>query len=64
MTTIASPTTGALTSSAAAAGGRVHARPLLVARYYVLTTAAPAAGLLDVARRGTEAGWEAPEGTR
>jgi hypothetical protein len=48
----------------AAAGGRVRARPLLVARYYVLTTASLAAGLYDWLRHGTEAGWEAPEGTR
>ncbi len=48
----------------ALAGGRVRARPLLVARYYVLTTAALAAGLYDWLRHGTEAGWEAPEGTR
>jgi hypothetical protein len=46
------------------AGGRVRARPLLVARYYVLTTAAQAAGLYDWLRHGTEIGWEAPEGTR
>jgi hypothetical protein len=46
------------------AGGRVRARPLLVARYYVLTTAALAAGLYDWLRYGTEVGWEAPEGTR
>jgi cellulose synthase/poly-beta-1,6-N-acetylglucosamine synthase-like glycosyltransferase len=39
-------------------------RPFLVARYYVLTTAALAAGLYDWLRHGTEAGWEAPEGTR
>jgi hypothetical protein len=48
----------------AAAGGRVRARPLLVARYYALTTASLAAGLYDWLRHGTEAGWEAPEGTR
>jgi len=48
----------------AAAGGRVRSRPLLVARYYVLTTAALAAGLFDWLRYGTEIGWEAPEGTR
>jgi hypothetical protein len=48
----------------AAAGGRVRARPFLVARYYVLTTAALAAGLYDWLRHGTEAGWEAAEGTR
>ena len=39
-------------------------RPLLVARYYVLTTAALAAGLWDWLRHGTPAGWTAPEGTR
>jgi O-antigen/teichoic acid export membrane protein len=48
----------------AAAGGRARARPLLVARYYVLTTASLAAGLYDWLRHGTPAGWEAPEGTR
>jgi len=48
----------------AAAGGRVRLRPLLVARYYVLTTAALAAGFYDWLRHGTEAGWEAQEGTR
>jgi hypothetical protein len=48
----------------AAAGSRVRSRPLLVARYYVLTTAALAAGLFDWLRYGTEVGWEAPEGTR
>jgi cellulose synthase/poly-beta-1,6-N-acetylglucosamine synthase-like glycosyltransferase len=40
------------------------AGPLLVARYYVLTTASLAAGLWDWLRRGTPAGWEAAEGTR
>jgi cellulose synthase/poly-beta-1,6-N-acetylglucosamine synthase-like glycosyltransferase len=49
---------------AAAAAGAVPARPLLVARYYVLTTASVAAGLADWLRRGTPAGWEAAEGTR
>ncbi len=50
---------------AAALGARtVPARPLLVARYYVLTTASLAAGLWDWLARGTEAGWEAAEGTR
>jgi cellulose synthase/poly-beta-1,6-N-acetylglucosamine synthase-like glycosyltransferase len=49
---------------AALAGGRVRARPLLLARYYVLTTAALAAGLWDHLRHGTPAGWEPPEGTR
>jgi cellulose synthase/poly-beta-1,6-N-acetylglucosamine synthase-like glycosyltransferase len=50
--------------AAAAAGGRIRARPLLVARYYVLTTAAIAAGLYDQVRHGTPAGWEPAEGTR
>ena len=39
-------------------------RPLLVARYYVLTTASVGAGLWDWLRHGTPAGWEAAEGTR
>lgn len=50
--------------AAAAAGGRLRTRPLLVARYYVLTTASLAAGLADWLRHGTEAGWDPPEGTR
>ncbi len=49
---------------AAAAGGRLPLRPLLLARYYVATTAALAFGLYDHLRHGTPAGWEAPEGTR
>ncbi len=49
---------------AAALGGAVRARPLLVARYYVLTTASVAAGLWDHLRHGTPAGWAPPEGTR
>jgi glycosyltransferase involved in cell wall biosynthesis len=40
------------------------ARPLLLARYYVLTTASLAAGLWDWVTRGTPAGWEPAEGTR
>ena len=48
----------------AAAGGRVRMRPLLVARYYVLTQASIAMGLWDWLRHGTPAGWSAPEGTR
>jgi hypothetical protein len=39
-------------------------RPLLIARYYVLTTASIALGLLDWLRHGTVATWEAAEGTR
>jgi hypothetical protein len=50
--------------AAAVAGGRVRSRPLLVARYYVLTTASIAAGLWDHLRHGTPAGWAPPEGTR
>jgi hypothetical protein len=46
------------------AGDRARARPLLVARYYVLTTASIAAGLWDHLRHGTPAGWTPPEGTR
>ena len=49
---------------AAAAAGGLRARPLLLARYYVLTTASLAAGLWDWLRRGTHAGWEPAEGTR
>jgi hypothetical protein len=49
---------------AALAAGVVPLRPLLVARYYVLTTASLAAGLWDWLTQGTEAGWEAAEGTR
>jgi glycosyltransferase involved in cell wall biosynthesis len=45
-------------------GGALRVRPLLIARYYVLTTAAPAAGLWDWLRHGTDASWEAAEGTR
>lgn len=50
--------------AAAALGGSVRARPLLLARYYVLTTASVAAGLWDWLRHGTPAGWEPPPGTR
>ena len=42
----------------------VRARPFLIARYYVLTTASLAAGLWDWLRSGTTAGWEPAEGTR
>ena len=45
-------------------GGVVKARPLLIARYYVLMTASIAGGWWDWWRHGTEAGWEPPEGTR
>jgi cellulose synthase/poly-beta-1,6-N-acetylglucosamine synthase-like glycosyltransferase len=42
----------------------VPSRPLLIARYYVLTTVSLAAGLWDWLTRGTPAGWEPAEGTR
>jgi cellulose synthase/poly-beta-1,6-N-acetylglucosamine synthase-like glycosyltransferase len=50
--------------AAAALGGLIGARPLLLARYYVLSTASPAAGLWDWLRHGVSASWEAAEGTR
>jgi cellulose synthase/poly-beta-1,6-N-acetylglucosamine synthase-like glycosyltransferase len=49
---------------AALAAGALKLRPLLVARYYVLTTASPAAGLWDWLRHGTPAWWDPAEGTR
>jgi cellulose synthase/poly-beta-1,6-N-acetylglucosamine synthase-like glycosyltransferase len=49
---------------AALAASVVSARPLLVARYYVLTTASLAGGLWDWVAHGTHAGWEPAEGTR
>jgi cellulose synthase/poly-beta-1,6-N-acetylglucosamine synthase-like glycosyltransferase len=49
---------------AALLAGRLRLRPLLLARYYVLTTASPAAGLWDWLRHGTSPAWEAAEGTR
>jgi glycosyltransferase involved in cell wall biosynthesis len=49
---------------AAALAGAVPARPMLLARYYVLTTASLAAGLWDWLVHGTSAGWEPAEGTR
>jgi cellulose synthase/poly-beta-1,6-N-acetylglucosamine synthase-like glycosyltransferase len=49
---------------AAALAGLAPARPLLIARYYVLTTASLAAGLWDWLAHGTSAGWEPAEGTR
>jgi hypothetical protein len=50
--------------AAALVGGRFRARPLLVARYYLLTQGSIALGLWDHLRHGTEPGWDAPEGTR
>ena len=49
---------------AALLAGVLRARPLLLARYYVLATASPAAGLWDWLRHGTSASWEAAQGTR
>jgi cellulose synthase/poly-beta-1,6-N-acetylglucosamine synthase-like glycosyltransferase len=48
----------------AALGGVLRVRALLLARYYVLTTASLALGFWDWARHGTTAVWEAAEGTR
>jgi cellulose synthase/poly-beta-1,6-N-acetylglucosamine synthase-like glycosyltransferase len=50
--------------AAAGLGGVLRVRPLLVARYYVLNTAALALGLWDWLRHGTDASWDAAEGTR
>jgi glycosyltransferase involved in cell wall biosynthesis len=49
---------------AALAAPFVPLAPLLIARYYVLTTASLAAGLWDWLAHGTRAGWEPAEGTR
>ncbi len=54
----------ALVLLAALLAPAVRLRPLLLARYYVLTTASLAAGLWDWLRHGTPAGWEPAEGTR
>jgi cellulose synthase/poly-beta-1,6-N-acetylglucosamine synthase-like glycosyltransferase len=50
--------------AAAGLGGVLRVRVLLIARYYVLTTASLAVGLWDWLRHGTAASWEAAEGTR
>jgi cellulose synthase/poly-beta-1,6-N-acetylglucosamine synthase-like glycosyltransferase len=50
--------------AAAGLGGVIRLRPLLIARYYVLTTASSALGLRDWLRHGTDASWEAADGTR
>jgi cellulose synthase/poly-beta-1,6-N-acetylglucosamine synthase-like glycosyltransferase len=49
---------------AALLAGLLPVRPLLIARYYVLSIASPAAGLWDWLRHGTAAAWDAAEGTR
>jgi cellulose synthase/poly-beta-1,6-N-acetylglucosamine synthase-like glycosyltransferase len=53
-----------LVLAGAALGGLIPLRTLLIARYYVLTTASLAAGLWDWLRHGTDAHWELAEGTR
>jgi glycosyltransferase involved in cell wall biosynthesis len=53
----------ALAVQLAVAGTAAIGRPR-IARYYVLVTASPAAGLIDYLRGGTEPGWEKAEGTR
>lgn len=53
-----------LLGAAAGLGGPIRIRPLLIARYYFLTTAALALGFWDWLRHGTSASWEAAEGTR
>ncbi|MEA2435677.1 MAG: hypothetical protein QOF65_233, partial [Thermoleophilaceae bacterium] len=53
----------ALAVQLAVAGVAAIGRPR-IARYYVLVTASPAAGLIDYLRGGTEPGWEKAEGTR
>jgi hypothetical protein len=50
--------------AAAALAKALPAKPLLIARYYVLTAASPAAGLWDWLRHGTVPSWDAAEGTR
>jgi len=51
--------------AAAILGGQFRRRPLLLARYYALTTASIAAGLWDRLRRGAPAGaWDKAPGTR
>jgi hypothetical protein len=48
----------------AAAAAPLRARPFLIARYYVLTTASIGFGLYDWLRHGTQASWDHAEGTR
>ncbi|MGO9248666.1 MAG: glycosyltransferase [Solirubrobacteraceae bacterium] len=50
--------------AAAGLGGLIPFRPLLIARYYFLTTASLAIGLWDWLAHGTDAAWETAEGTR
>jgi len=39
-------------------------KPVLLAKYYILTQGSIALGLIDHLGHGTEAGWDPPEGTR
>ncbi|WCB91435.1 hypothetical protein DSM104299_00106 [Baekduia alba] len=48
----------------AAAFAPTRARPVLLAKYYILTQGSIALGLVDHVRHGTAAGWDPPEGTR
>jgi cellulose synthase/poly-beta-1,6-N-acetylglucosamine synthase-like glycosyltransferase len=48
----------------AAAFAPTRFKPVLLARYYILTQGSIATGLLDHLRHGTAAGWDPPEGTR
>jgi hypothetical protein len=48
----------------AAAFAPTRLKPVLLAKYYILTQASIALGLIDHLRHGTEAGWDPPEGTR
>jgi cellulose synthase/poly-beta-1,6-N-acetylglucosamine synthase-like glycosyltransferase len=50
--------------ASAGLGGLVRLRPLLIARYYFLTTLSAAAGLWDWLHYGTAPSWEAADGTR
>ena len=50
--------------AAAAAAPAIPSRPARLARYYVLVTAAVAAGLWDHLRAGTPTFWDRAEGTR
>lgn len=53
-----------LAIAAAILGGQFRWRPLLVARYYALTTLSIAAGLWDRLRHGKPGAWEKAPGTR
>jgi len=50
--------------AAALLGGVLPLRPFRIARYYAAVTAASAAGLWDLLRRGVPRTWESVEGTR